>query len=213
MARWRVLVINNDWELYGGLHHIWQLRKEIREQEEARTSTAQSSSERLAEIERIREELRSYLRSSGPRVPAHPLRVEFAVPLYVALWSLESQIYELKPGPWNSHLSTLGLMFRRPNEFEHGGYVCTPINSLSFGYTGGDGEHFSFLVQDGRIDSQSPIVLTTPCGDPPLNWIVGRNFHQFMQFGLARGFQALAKVGPDSIRSVFNNPDWRQTQT
>ena len=52
----------------------------------------------------------------------------------------------------------VGLILNR--ELESGGYECSPLNALAFARTGGDGDHFSLLVQDGTIDEWSPVVLT-----------------------------------------------------
>lgn len=42
---------------------------------------------------------------------------------------------------WNAFFDPIGLMLRLPPV--NGGYWCTPMNSLSFATTGGDGTHGS----------------------------------------------------------------------
>ena len=37
------------------------------------------------------------------------------------------------------------------NKYMWGGYEATPLNSVSFASTGGDGDHFSFLVQNDAV--------------------------------------------------------------
>jgi hypothetical protein len=69
---------------------------------------------------------------------------------------------------------------------ENGGYWCSPRNGLEFARTGGDGDHYSLLIQDGAIDESSPVVLTQP--PEGANIVVGESLHDFLCFGMHGGY-------------------------
>ncbi len=77
---------------------------------------------------------------------------------------------------------------------KNGGYSCSPRNALSFAHTGGDGDHYSLLMTDGKNDESSPVVLTWP--SEGTQTIVGESLHDFLCFGLYGGyFQILSGIG------------------
>jgi hypothetical protein len=80
----------------------------------------------------------------------------------------------------------IGLYLERP--LEKGGYHCTPSNSLKFAVTGGEGIHFSFVLLDGRITAESPVVMTVPACFWSENVIVGANLDEFLGLGMFRGY-------------------------
>lgn len=78
------------------------------------------------------------------------------------------------------------------------GYPCSPRNSVAFASTGGDGDHYSFLVAGNRIDENTPVILTWPAeGD---HYIVGANLREFLCFGMHCGYNQVLNVleFPDS---------------
>ena len=114
-----------------------------------------------------------------------PIRVDdvrFELPLFERLLEADQAIQQRFPRQYGAGLESLGLILRRPADWENGGYYCTPVNSLCFGRTGVDGEHFSFLVQDGVINNQSPIIVTAPCAyDSEMpNAVVAETFEDFI---------------------------------
>lgn len=61
-----------------------------------------------------------------------------------------------------------------------------------------DGEHFSFLVLDGKITHRSPVVITSPCcTDVTMasNVVLAKNFTHFLRLGLHHGFSSLVELG------------------
>ncbi len=92
----------------------------------------------------------------------------------------------------------LDLTFIRLEDLKNGGYYCTPINSLAFAWTGGDGEHFSFLVDDKGVSAQSPVIFTAPTnyGDKitDTNVVVAENFLKFVRLWLRFGSGALGSM-------------------
>ena len=67
-------------------------------------------------------------------------------------------------------------------------YFCTPINSMTFASTGGDGVHYGFLNLENS--SLKPVVMTIPMADSK-NIIVGESLHEFMRLGSRYGYFAL----------------------
>jgi hypothetical protein len=71
-------------------------------------------------------------------------------------------------------------------------YDSTPVNSLTFGATGGDGIHYGYLtdIADG------PVVLTVPLGDNH-NIVVGASADDFLRMAYYRGFSWLEELAYD----------------
>lgn len=78
---------------------------------------------------------------------------------------------------------------------------CTPLNCRTFAATGGDGVHFSFLIQNDRIDDRSPVVMTLPgnCGESP---ILGENLYDFLCLGMWNGWFVLEYI-PQNLESCI----------
>ena len=60
-------------------------------------------------------------------------------------------------------------------------YSFTPADSIPFAWTGGDGIHFCFLTDFGKITDllNAPIVCVSPGNDPPIN-LVAPDIHSFL---------------------------------
>lgn len=88
----------------------------------------------------------------------------------------------------------------------------TPLNCRSFADTGGDGVHFSLVVQDGKIRESSLVVMTVPCA--AANIVVGENLFDFLCLGISRGYSALDQLAyePKIAIDAFTNPKWRPTK-
>ena len=102
----------------------------------------------------------------------------------------------------------LGLVLHRPSDWENGGHWCTPLNTLSFGGTGMDGEHFSFLVINAKITHHSPVIMSLPCNvdvDVAPNVVLAKNFADFLRLGLHHGFSSLVDIGvmPKAALSLY----------
>jgi hypothetical protein len=94
-------------------------------------------------------------------------------------------------------LHGIGLILQ--DELKTGGYWCSPKNALTFASTGGDGDHYSLLIRDGRIDDKSPVVLTRPAEGT--QHIVGESLHDFLCFGMHGGyFQIIREPAAGRVR-------------
>jgi hypothetical protein len=101
----------------------------------------------------------------------------------------------------------LGLLFFR--EMRTRFYPCTPKNVVSFAGTGGEGVHFSLLVEDDKATEESPVVVTIP--ESFENHIVGENLFDFLCLGVDRGFFALEQLHALALEKtleVYSTPDW-----
>ncbi|MDR2875325.1 MAG: hypothetical protein LBV44_05290 [Methylobacillus sp.] len=104
-------------------------------------------------------------------------------------------------------LESIGLILERPPS--NGGYPDTPVNSVAFAYTGGDGVHYSWLVLPDRPVDLSPIVMTVPMGDTP-NVIVGESFHDFLCLGSRSGYFSLEQISyqPEEAINALASQDF-----
>ncbi|WP_425616504.1 hypothetical protein NA78x_000152 [Anatilimnocola sp. NA78] len=130
-----------------------------------------------------------------------------AIPLLDKLRSLEPEIERRFPkGPLHG-LDVIGLNLVLP--YKHGGYEHSPQNTRMFAETRGDGTHFSFLSQNGKIDAASPVVMTEPSGFA--NVIVGKSFRDFLCFGLIRGYFFMEQLvySPADTLAAYNSANWQ----
>ena len=67
-------------------------------------------------------------------------------------------------------------------------YSITPLDVIPFAGTGGDGIHFGFLTDFGRVRNleDAPIVCVSPSNDPPLK-LVANDLKEFLQVVSAIG--------------------------
>lgn len=101
----------------------------------------------------------------------------------------------------------VGLMLAEAPSLEDR-YFDTVINAVPFASTGGDGEHYSALIVNGRVDANSPVVLTTPGGDPA-NMTVGANLKDFLNGGCQLGWFSLwGHIGRSSREVLEIEPTW-----
>ncbi|HUG19268.1 MAG TPA: hypothetical protein VMM56_09845, partial [Planctomycetaceae bacterium] len=100
-------------------------------------------------------------------------------------------------------------------DWKNGGYWCTPINSIAFGWTGGDGVHFSFLLSGNKVDESSPVIMTVPANSSLPNIIVAENFAEFLRLGLNHGFFGLEQLSyePEAAFMAINNVEWTTQKT
>ena len=92
-------------------------------------------------------------------------------PLWETLCALDKLAAKRIPKKVDPGFGSLGLILDPGLEGYR--YWCDPKNCVAFACTGGEGVHFSFVVQDGKVTENSPIVITIPAaGDHP-NYIGG----------------------------------------
>ncbi|MBN1909010.1 MAG: hypothetical protein JW818_04660 [Pirellulales bacterium] len=120
------------------------------------------------------------------------------------------------PAEYDNGLGQMGMLLYA--ECRTGGYWCTPSNSMAFATTGGDGVHFSFIVEDDNITEDSPVIVTVPAafGDGPetASFVVGDSLRNFLRFGLHRGYFALEQLTyyRDLTLQVYSSPEWQPTE-
>jgi hypothetical protein len=137
-------------------------------------------------------------------------RVIIDHPLWDRLCELDQIAKERFPSRFDPGFGVLGLILSSPPS--PGGYFCTPRNSLSFAWTGGDGVHLSFLVQDGRITEQSPIVITCASAIDDHNLIGGESLFDFLCLGYHRGYFALQTAPSERFFEAYGSDRWPLTE-
>ena len=78
-------------------------------------------------------------------------------------------------------------------------YFCTPLNSLTFASTGGDGVHFGCMLIDGGASGL--IVMTVPMADEK-NFVVGESLFEFLCLGIRRGYFYLEQLAYDRETAI-----------
>ena len=116
-----------------------------------------------------------------------PENVELKLPLLNQLYRLDAQIRDDTVLPGDQGLGSVGLILQTELKTER--YECSPKNALTFALTGGDGDHYSLLIQNGVIDDKSPVILTHPPEE--MNYVVGESLFDFLSYGIHGGYFAL----------------------
>jgi hypothetical protein len=77
---------------------------------------------------------------------------------------------------------------------------CTPLNCRTFANTGGDGAHFSLLVEDDMITETSPVVVTAP-DSFSRSTVLAPSLRDFLRLGTRNGYFRLGQVphAPEKI--------------
>jgi len=145
---------------------------------------------------------------------ANAPKIDVKLPLLDALWELDPIIRERFPGEFYNGIEVLGIRFSPSNQLVYGDYFCTPKNSVAFAWSGGDGEHYSFVVRDNLVDESSPVILTAPANSLDENHLLAENFRDFLCLGLRRGFFGLGQFAyaPEEALAAYGNPDWKPTK-
>jgi len=135
-------------------------------------------------------------------------RVRINHPLFERLRQLDQEVARQFPDAMFPGVWTVGLRLdEKPDASRYTHH--TPLNCRTFASTGGDGVHFSFLVRDGLVREESPVVLTVPCA--AANLVVGENLFDFLSLGSRRGYFGLEQLAyaPKVAEEVYTNPDWQ----
>jgi hypothetical protein len=112
-----------------------------------------------------------------------------------ALWDVADDLGRAASNSGDFALDPVGLLLVRP--LERWGYDCTPVNSVTFAHTGGDGVHFGLLQVDGVAPASSPIVMTVPGVFDDCNRIVAGDFDEFLSVGAINGWFSLEQLAYD----------------
>src|SRR5436190_1511728 len=85
---------------------------------------------------------------------------------------------------------------------------------MTFASTGGNGVHFSLLARGGKMDGQSPVIMTNPGGGDGRSWIVGESLYDFLCLGANRGYFALEQLAysPELTLRVYTDPSWQPSE-
>jgi hypothetical protein len=135
-----------------------------------------------------------------------PKRVAIDHPLWNRLRELDKVAAKRFPTDFDRGFGSLGLiLYSRP---QHGGYWCTPTNTLAFAGTGGEGVHFSFLVEGGKVTEESPVVITSPSEFDQPNQIGGESLFDFLCLGYHRGYFALETAPSDKFFEAYASAKW-----
>lgn len=100
---------------------------------------------------------------------------------------------------WNETFDPVGLILLAPPR--NYGYWCTPLNSLTFATTGGDGVHYGLLSTNGAFTDFAPVVMTVPMCDTP-NMIVAANLKEFLALGCRFGYFGLEQLVYDRYATL-----------
>lgn len=134
-------------------------------------------------------------------------RVKVDHPLWEKLRRLDRVLARFFPEDILPGFDALGLMLH--SRFRNGGYWCTPSNTLAFAGTGGDGTHFSFLVQDGRVTERSPVAMTVLDYSEQPNYMVGESLFDFLCLGYHRGYFAMGTLPSEKGFAAYSSARWR----
>jgi len=140
-------------------------------------------------------------------------RVRVDHPLFERLRQLDLEAARRFPGRFDQGFGSLGLILDKKIDQSRYSF-CTPVNCRTFARTGGEGVHFSFLVQDDLIRDSSPIVVTIPAMGGQ-SFVVGDNLFDFLCLGVHRGFFALEQLAyhQELTLAVFTRLEWEPTES
>jgi hypothetical protein len=82
---------------------------------------------------------------------------------------------------------------------------ATPTNSRAFASAGLDGSHFNFLLLDGEVREDAPVVMTCPRGAPD-NVVVGEDLLDFLCLGVGTGYAAVQELCDEPKRFTKRYP-------
>ncbi len=133
-------------------------------------------------------------------------RVAVDHPLWETLLALDKVAAKRFPSKFDPGFGSLGLILHaRLKRYE---YWCDPVNCLTFATTGGEGVHFSFVVQDGKVTENSPVVITIPGTFEHPNFIGGESLFDFLCLGFHRGYFAMETLASERFFEAYASGKW-----
>jgi hypothetical protein len=127
------------------------------------------------------------------------------------LWQLADTAPRPKGTPRDGAFEPIGLILSRPPRRTE--YGSTPANTLAFAGSGGDGVHFNFVLRDGRLEKDSPILLSAPMNFDRPHAIVGRDLRDFLALGVGCGFFVLERLVYDPESFLQSYPSLSANQS
>ena len=116
------------------------------------------------------------------------------------LWSTADQAGRPCNSGAGETFADVGLFLEDPGQPQPWDYDATPAGALTFGSTGGDGEHFS-IVASG---DQHVVVMTVPMNFARPNFVLGEDLVEFLSLGSAVAFYRLCDVAYDPSQLLQN---------
>ena len=116
-------------------------------------------------------------------------------------WAIDDLIRDKWGKKAYQHINYCGLEPFRP--LARNDYFCTPLNTLTFATTGGNGVHFGILVDDARHSLNGPVIMTVPMADEK-NIILAEDLSEFFSIGYYAGWFALEGLVYDREDTI----DW-----
>ncbi|RYZ83160.1 MAG: hypothetical protein EOP06_20450 [Proteobacteria bacterium] len=101
----------------------------------------------------------------------------------------------------------IGLFLER--DLQNYEYDLTPLNSVAFASTSGDGVHYNFLGLENEATDDAPVIMTVPCAwADRANVIVGENLYEFLCLGCQYGYFSLEQLvyQPEETLLALKNP-------
>jgi hypothetical protein len=131
------------------------------------------------------------------------------MPLAINLDVLLATIDELSTRAGSSRAGFLldhGLRFH--DTLERWTYSSTPMNSVTFASTGGDGVHFGLLRSASISASDGPVIMTVPTASRA-NHIIAGSINEFLGLGCARGWFSLEQLAysPEDAFDLYARPE------
>ena len=122
------------------------------------------------------------------------------------LWKIDDLIKERYGKKYFNQVDYCGLNPIRP--LERYEYFCTPINSITFATTAGDGVHFGFITDKGSEVNDGAVVMTVPMTDKN-NIVVAESLEEFLSLGYHVGWYALEQLAYDEKDTIefYSKPD------
>lgn len=132
--------------------------------------------------------------ANGRSVDADP------APGLAMLWAAARAMAHERGVDWEGVLGDAGLFLIDP--LRRADYDVTPRDSVTFGYTGGDGVHFGMLCAPGAPDADpddGPVVMTVPMGRVKCI-VLAESLAEFLALGAADGWFGLEQLAYDPAR-------------
>jgi hypothetical protein len=83
---------------------------------------------------------------------------------------------------------------------ENFGYQCTPLNAITFAYTGVDGVHYAILRVDDQVCDDSPVLFVSPMDSDDVT-IIAESFLAYLAIGCGVSERKMQEIF-DAERSI-----------
>jgi hypothetical protein len=115
------------------------------------------------------------------------------------LWGVADDLADSTVSKGDLPFGECGLFLVRP--LKRWEYFCTPLNTLTFATTGGDGVHYGLLQLPGFSNDELPVVMTVPMASQ-YNTLVAESLQEFLGLGYFVGWFSLEQLAYDASEAV-----------